>query len=636
MCDQNGGAPLVGTPSLTQHTGNQKTPVKIPTQRYRLSHSLWALHLLLPIAISLAILRLSFRKQYWSDASSGTSEILAVFQLVAKAHEILIIYSLSIILLYYLKPRLSSSSGLPFGFFASSYGQYLGKPPIGFSFWSSLASLYKDQKSGSFIFPILILLIAFISLAAGPAAAIALIPQLKRWHSYDLFFFDDPCRGHQGFMPSDVSLYVPKLLFPPEINGTSLLGASCLNGSLQDTSACPYQGVDVLLKNMNWTGANNFTVDAAVERRMISAFRAPDSIDGWGPLFNWEEYVFHPTQFWTTNQLLTEYMAQYVEDSTFTYTFALEAHVSNSRTVPSPIVNVFCIVQDSATFIRNVTNGKFGIREIWDEDTLLTPRATQVEFREFFDSNSQSNLVGFILMENDTHGVGNVSVCGIQAKWAPSDLYLLPSQSADQAMSNFAFTTVSESGSPILIRKEWADALNAFNASTNSTTLAAFIDTGMVTYRSWIDSREEYFSVDECPVVGHNLMLSAAIVNGLASIGQEFAPNITFCRRGSCFQGPFYNSIVGNLITNVTGKVTSNYCQSGEHDKLRKKNLNEAFRSIEAPSKSFRDSHWTEISYPVFIYGYGWSLASKSMKFATVILLLHALIVDNLMSHQVN
>ena len=84
---------------------------KLPTKEYKLAFSLWALHLLLPVAVSFAILQLTFRHLYWRDVEvPGTSQILGVFQVSAKAHEILIIYSLSKIVLYHLRVDLCSIS----------------------------------------------------------------------------------------------------------------------------------------------------------------------------------------------------------------------------------------------------------------------------------------------------------------------------------------------------------------------------------------------------------------------------------------------------------------------------------------------------------------------------------------------
>ena len=140
----------------------------------------------------------------------------------------------------------------------------------------------------------------------------------------------------------------------------------------------------------------------------------------------------------------------------------VEARQCQSRSVPSPLVNVTCEVRQSTDFIRNLTflvaptytlgsasdfsqdnehllTGIFDLRKIWDEQTLRDPPKTLFEWREFPDADSNTILAAFILMQNDTRGPANVSMCSVYARWASSELYLLPAQS-NSAVSNFTFS----------------------------------------------------------------------------------------------------------------------------------------------------------------------------------------------------
>lgn len=199
---------------------------RVPVQKRRFRAYFRALILLFPVGVSCGILQLIFSNRYWRDIQrSGNSEALGILQIAAKAHEILIVYSLSKVVLHYVRILLGSSSGVPFGLFASAYGHTLGKPALAFGFWPSLVSTfwrwYTQWKS--FLLAILILFSTTMGFAAGPASAIALIPQLKWWYTAELFYFGknsstacsndtyDNLRSGDAF-----SLYVPKALFPDE------------------------------------------------------------------------------------------------------------------------------------------------------------------------------------------------------------------------------------------------------------------------------------------------------------------------------------------------------------------------------------------------------------------------------------
>ena len=172
---------------------------------------LWALVLLAPVAVSFAILHFSFRTFYWRDAQKpGTAELLGVFQIAAKAHEILIVFSLSKLILYYLQLQLSSDAGIPFGIFSSGFAQTLGQVPLSPGFWLCwIAAVSRRTHWRVFLFGLLVLLVTLIGLTAGPASAVALTPQLRWWHLWDLFSYPSSskeCSYQRHSGPSDYSL----------------------------------------------------------------------------------------------------------------------------------------------------------------------------------------------------------------------------------------------------------------------------------------------------------------------------------------------------------------------------------------------------------------------------------------------
>ena len=123
-------------------------------------------------------------------------------------------------------------------------------------------------------------------------------------------------------------------------------------------------------------------------------------------------------------------------------------------------------------------------------------------------------------------------------------------------------------------------------------------------------------------IARQSLVLSTAVADGLASIGQEFTRNLTFCREGWCSQGSYAMTTAGYVFLNGTKNDYTNNCTWVDYG-----NYSQKLTSFQEPSQSFRDTHWTEISYVKSRYGYGWGLGSNTITFAIIILLLHALIV---------
>ena len=77
---------------------------------------------------------------------------------------------------------------------------------------------------------------------------------------------DDQYACSQDRHLGEFFLHMPKLLFPPKINSTSLPGSYCSNTSIDTTALCPYQGLDDLVTKSNWTGPSNSITDISTGR----------------------------------------------------------------------------------------------------------------------------------------------------------------------------------------------------------------------------------------------------------------------------------------------------------------------------------------------------------------------------------
>ena len=235
---------------------------------------------LIPVALSFAILQLSFRHVYWRGTGSSDSgylsrytmdQVLNFLQIVWKAHEILIAMSLSNVVLRYLRRQFVSSEGVTFGL-SSAYQVTLGGAPFSYDFWRTCKRCLRRETFNWHTFSVinLLILVTVLGLTVGPSSAIAVIPRLQEWQYRDLFtFYEKPRRENHDFQ-----LYIPKQLFPRTMDGSNLPGPYCLIASLDVNSTCPFAGFNTILPlfNIADTSENNLTVSdgTGLNRRMTT------------------------------------------------------------------------------------------------------------------------------------------------------------------------------------------------------------------------------------------------------------------------------------------------------------------------------------------------------------------------------
>ena len=414
------------------------------------------LALLIPVALSFAILQLSWRYVYWRDSNHdprAVSEDLGILQIAAKAHEVLMVLSLSDLVLHYLRQGLSSPAGLPFGLFTSAYSVALGSQPVSFSFFYALKSLCRRTtiQWRSLALAAFLLTSTLLGLAVGPSSAIVLIPRLDWWPSDKFFLLYENTHDYNRKNPSTFTMYIPKLLSPSIVDASSLpLYADCLHDDYDANKTCPFAGFSDLSASMNFSAINDNVTTGSPLQRVIATNMANDG-----------ESVVAST--WTTNYVLTNYMSL-----TFDPFYLKAAHVNpntiqcrtNDDSVMSPLVNVFCEQQYANVFVRNVSNldrallnfagsindsarpsGTIDIRTIWNETVLAHSNTTQVAFVEdSSDVITPSHLLAFAYVPTTEEGEeANVSMCGIAASWEPSKMSVLVSGTVGTVISNFTW-----------------------------------------------------------------------------------------------------------------------------------------------------------------------------------------------------
>ena len=151
-------------------------PKKITVHRSRLTSSFRSLIHVVPVAVALLEIILNLNEYYLGNTFDNQSW----YQLIAKAHEILIEASLSSIVLSYVQLQLMSDNGLPFGAFLGGLQfltiSYLWSREL----WSSVfTAIHTLRKRITFL--LLMVACGIIAATAGPSSATLLIPRLALW-----------------------------------------------------------------------------------------------------------------------------------------------------------------------------------------------------------------------------------------------------------------------------------------------------------------------------------------------------------------------------------------------------------------------------------------------------------------------
>ncbi|KAG8672029.1 hypothetical protein FPOAC2_05398 [Fusarium poae] len=206
-------------------------------------NGIWAVirHLALfhipPIGITLALLGLYVHKIRWGDL---TEEQLNFLQFAAKAHEILILVSLTDILLQRIcYSLLCEDEGVPLGLLSSPF--QLGSPLQYFFSWELWACLVqpgvKPKKTPSWTTGIVIIVTVLLSIAAAPLSAIVMIPREGWWQ---VFYTPDDDLKHNSYFKSDIypndlgKTKTDRYLIQPESNSSLYLPESSLPPILSD------------------------------------------------------------------------------------------------------------------------------------------------------------------------------------------------------------------------------------------------------------------------------------------------------------------------------------------------------------------------------------------------------------------
>ena len=151
-------------------------PTKIAISRNRAVSSLRALIHLIPVSVAVCEIVLN-----WNTYYVGTTRYSqATYQLLAKAHEIMIQASIAAVVFCYIRSEMALGSGIPFGLLFSGLQVTQISYLWSMEFWGAMScGLHRNYKK--FLLSMLVFLGICLATVCGPSSAVLLIPRLQSW-----------------------------------------------------------------------------------------------------------------------------------------------------------------------------------------------------------------------------------------------------------------------------------------------------------------------------------------------------------------------------------------------------------------------------------------------------------------------
>jgi hypothetical protein len=659
---------------------NENTPsIGYEIHRSRLGALASSLVHVVPVAITFGILQLSFRNYYWGDADAGNRRAqLSALQVAAKAHEVLILVSLSSMVLHYTRKLMVSPDGISFGLLETAYQSGLSSNPWTIGNWGALKHLTTKVRNGkkngakgrtkglrAWHLIVLLLIFAFLALFVGPASAITLIPQLGWWHRQDLIG-----TMRQGkFVNPAPPIYLPVDLFPTEVDRSQLPSSFCNDAAQDVNSTCPsariaeVQRSFIVPLSLNVPKVQNATIslheDDPLTRRMLY------SQHGRTAAVTVSNYVLASFASLLKYPAFPNQADEFLAPGPFSIDIT-----ANDKTPLDPIVGVNCNDTTNDIFSRDyiyeldgynwgdqrevriedvLKTGNIDIRSIWDEEKLKDSiNGTELVWKDV--SNSTGTPVMLALLRHDR----NVTVCTIQSHWTSTSQWVLSSTNLDVA-TNFTFGAnddkprstygfdYSLTVRDIHLHEEWVDTLNPVNGSSIKS-LDALLQIGLQTMKHTVDditssnsstTPNRAYMYFEATIAQ---LLAKTIANGLSRIGAQYAADhfvgqmsantLIVCDDEThwCSEGIWYpyRRMPLAVVPNMSRSELILYFD-GEYARLGWNDTTPTLRSFAKPADA--DEKWTRISFPVKNYGYGYSFQGITMYLSVALLCLHAAMV---------
>ncbi|KAI0159643.1 hypothetical protein GGR57DRAFT_520906 [Xylariaceae sp. FL1272] len=319
---------------------------------------------LLPVAVTFAILQLSFRDVYWADEHDfDAAWWQAILQFPAKIHELLITGSLSAIVLHIFRRMVVGPHGIPLGLMVGAYQMGSAEYLFSKSFAQPLRFSFIRGHKKTFLVALALGMAILYTFFIGPASAGALLPNLGWWHMKHPYAegISGKCYISRG----------PSTLYPIELKKSDI-DQECL-GVNSRRSGCPNQG-DSLLYEWAWLRSEsetryNVTKGNLIYPTLTSTFSATTSRDIVTNLaFNTSTAAAITASLHSSVLTLMDAFWHFVSDGNYgrvNKAARPEIGISKDTKVQEPLVQVQCATVD-------YSSSRFGPPLTFNTDAMST------------------------------------------------------------------------------------------------------------------------------------------------------------------------------------------------------------------------------------------------------------------------
>ncbi|ETI21782.1 hypothetical protein G647_05851 [Cladophialophora carrionii CBS 160.54] len=606
-------------------------------------------------AISVAVVQLSFRNEYWMDLVDPNVEILPgitqggamnALQLAAKLHELILVASLGNIIMHVAQVHLVGNHGLPLGMLANSFAIGSGDYMRTKAYWSSIMT----GKAHYWRFWLLSLLATILATLAGPSSAIAVIPSLN-WFHIDRPFVDDVL---PFYIYNQSTVLWPNELTKGSVNAPDS-GVDCVNVTFSTAvqDSCPaggfrdtYQWAGNLLFTNSTAGTNISFPDVRGDtRRVLSTQSCASDFDGRASGMSLNTFITGAlTAYWTFARNNWQGLAL----------ATTRPRLSLAGPIFAPRVEVMCNGNDyyNTSEVEDRSHVNFPSftpdKQLPTKDYILPYHSTLNDTT--FDwvrmpEGAENPAIGAAVRvpweytttddPTDLRQATEIHACSIYAQWVPVDVFYEPRTSDQVAFTikgklpNTCLTLPHEAAVDqpvrnITISQDYADAINqdiAFSdgsipaiiamlqqavfedAQVTDQVMNAFKSPFVGSAQTGVSANRTIDDVRRSRATMISTLLAGAITDGLARI----AGNGLFPYSPSMF---LLNRTDGDKLV---GRFLVTTAQGGEDETLN------------TTAADLGSLLRIDPVFDRYGYGYSWE-GSKTVQFGIIVLLIHVVV----------
>ena len=480
-----------GSPLL--HPGTE--PPKIAVEDSSLAIILHCLPHAVPLAATIAILSLNALEVYWQDLGRPKqNDVLQALQYAAKAYELLVVASLTVIVVHQIQYDLSGARGTPLGLLTAGF--QLSEP----SFLLTTRFLGGIAVRVRFLLLCLLIVGFILTSVIGPSSAVALIPRLDWWDVSTEDAFGPQYKDRLYFNRTEAELW------PSDITNDIYADLGKCDGSITNYQDCAVGAADVVgpwvSLHQSQGSKPNITVfqDGEVVRYLTSEGGPPEN-SSWtvastvGSVFakdldHYWDWVFEnsslPTNinqpllrpsFKNSNFRIRKPLVQSQCQSFYNPDWEHDPFHFPHNELLTPPLDKF--IKESWTLPNTFVLGLKGNNSLGNTDDTSNP---WIVF-DWFDTASNFSSTGapslgaviMYLSDNGTSLVPTLTTCSFDGRWVPVRYYLDPKDTItilqDSPSPMKIVKSIEKEGAKDLIQMrlslQWANTLDVRGASSN-------------------------------------------------------------------------------------------------------------------------------------------------------------------------